>query len=71
MFFNSRNGQRHFLRYFQHRFFVNTAKNEDAAALGGQRIDNRLDLAERLAGVKLCLDGVFAAQQFQIGEDPV
>ena len=67
MFFNSRNGQRHFLRYFQHRFFVNTAKNEDAATLCWQRIDNCLDLTQRLAGVKLCLDRVFAAQKFQIG----
>ena len=68
MFLNSRNGQRHFLRYFQHRFFVDAAKNEHATALGGQRLDDRLHLSQRFAGMKLGLDVVFAAQQFQIGD---
>ena len=67
MFFNSRNGQRHFLRYFQHRFFVDSAKNENAATLGRQRLDDGLDLAQRFTGVQLRFDTIFAAQQFQVG----
>ena len=43
MFFNCRNGQGHFVRYFQHRFFVNAAQDEDAAALRRQRLDDRLE----------------------------
>ncbi len=68
MFFNGRNGQGHFVRYFQHRFFVNATKDEDAAALGGQRLDDGFDLTQRFAGVQLGLDIIFAAQQFQIGD---
>lgn len=68
MFFNGRNGQRHLVRYFQHRFFVNAAQNENATALGGQRLDDRLDLTQSFAGVQLGLDIIFAAQQFQIGD---
>ena len=68
MFFNCRNGQRHFLRYFHHRFFVDAAKNEDAAALRGQRLDDCLDLAQRFAGMELGLDIILAAQQFQVGD---
>lgn len=62
MFFNCRNGQGHFLRYFQHRFFMDTAENEDPAALCRKRIDDRLDLAQSLAGVKLSLHIIFALQ---------
>ncbi len=68
MFFNSRNGQGHLLRYFQHRFFVNTAKNEDAATLCWQRLDDRLHLTQRFAGVQLGLDIILATQQFQVGD---
>lgn len=68
MFFNCRNGQRHFLRYFQHRFFVDAAKNEDAAALRRQRIDDRLDLTQCFAGVELRLHIIFALKQFEIGD---
>lgn len=68
MFFNSRNGQGHLLRYFQHRFFVNSSQDEYAAALGGQRLDDRLYLTQCFAGLQLCFDRVFAAQQFQIGD---
>ncbi|SEK05859.1 hypothetical protein SAMN05518849_13913 [Sphingobium sp. AP50] len=68
MFFNSRNGQRHLLRYFQHRFFVDAAKNEDTAALGGQRLDDRLDLTQRFAGMQLGFDIILATQQFQVGD---
>ena len=68
MFFNCRNGQGHFVRYFQHRFFVNTSQDEDAAALRRQRLDDRLDLAQRFAGVQLRFDVVLAAQQLQVGD---
>ncbi len=61
MFFNCRNGQGHFVRYFQHRFFVNASQDEDAAALRRQRLDDRLDLAQRFAGVKLRFDIILAA----------
>lgn len=68
MFFNCRNGQGHFLRYFQHRFFVDAAENEDPAALCRKRIDDRFHLAQRLAGVELRFHVIFALQQFQVGD---
>lgn len=45
---------------------MDAAKNEDAAALRGQRLDDRLDLAQRFAGVELGLDIILAAQQFEV-----
>jgi len=68
MFFNSRNGQGHFARYFQHRFFVDAAENEDPAALRGKRVDHRLDLAQGFTGVELCFHIILALQQLQIGD---
>lgn len=47
---------------------MDTAKNEDAAALCRQRIDDRLDLPQGFAGVELCFHIIFALQQFQIGD---
>lgn len=68
MFFNCRNGQGHFLRYFQHGFFLDAAEDEDPAALGGERLDDRLDLPQRLAGMQLRFHIVLATQQLQIGD---
>lgn len=68
MFFNSGNGQRHLVRYFRHGFFVNAAKNEDAAALGRQRIDDRLDLAKCFARMQLRFDIIVALQQLRVGD---
>lgn len=47
---------------------MNASQDEDAAALRRQRLDDHLDLAQRFAGMKLRLDVIFAAQQFQIGD---
>ncbi len=62
MFFNCRNGQGHLVRYLQHRFFMDAAQNEDAAALYRQRIDYGLHLAQRLAGMQLRLYIILALQ---------
>ncbi len=68
MFFNRRNGQGHFVRYFDHRFLVNASKDEYSAALGRERLDDAFDLTERFAGMKLRLDIVLAAEQFEVGD---
>ena len=47
---------------------MNPTQDEDAAALRRQRLDDHLDLAQRFASMKLRLDVIFAAQQFQIGD---
>jgi len=46
---------------------VDTAKNEDPAALCRQRIDDCFDLAQSFAGVELRFHIIFALQQFQVG----
>lgn len=46
---------------------MDTAENEDPAALCRKRIDDRLDLSQGLASVKLSLHIIFALQQFQVG----
>ena len=46
---------------------MDAAENEDAAALCGKRIDNRLHLAQGFAGMKLGFHVIFTLQQFQIG----
>jgi len=46
---------------------VDTAKNEDSAALCRKRIDDCFDLAQGFAGVELCFHIIFALQQLQVG----
>lgn len=46
---------------------MNATKNEHAAALGGKRLDDAFDLAERFAGMELRFDIILAAEQFEIG----
>lgn len=47
---------------------MHAAKNKDAAALNRQRIDDRLHLAQRFAGVQLRFGIAFALQQFKVGD---
>jgi len=68
MFFNCRNGQFHLLRYFRHGFFMDAAKNEGAAALRRQGIDDRLHLAKGVAGVELRFHAGAGLKQLKIGD---
>ncbi len=47
---------------------MHAAKDEDPAALHRKRIDDGLDLAQRLAGMKLGFDIMLALKQFQVGD---
>lgn len=47
---------------------MDAPQNEYAATLGWQRLDDGFHLSQCLAGMKLGLDIIFAAQQFQIGD---
>lgn len=68
MFFNSRNGQGHFLRYFGHGLFVNPAEEEDAPALARQRIDDVLEMAKRVAGDEIRFGVAVRLEQLEIGD---
>ena len=68
MFFNCRNGQGHFCRYFDHRSFVDTAQDKYPPALRRKRLDDRFDLPQGFAGMKLSLDTVFGLQQVQVSD---
>lgn len=46
---------------------MDAAEDEDPAALGGQRIDDRFHLAKGFAGMELRLD-ILALQQLKIGD---
>lgn len=47
---------------------MNAAKNENAAALGRERLDDAFDLPQRFAGVELGFDIILATEQFEIGD---
>ena len=47
---------------------MNAPQDEYAPALRRQRLDDRFDLTQRFAGMKLGFDVIFATQQFEIGD---
>jgi hypothetical protein len=67
MFFNCRNGQKHFVRYLGHGFFVDAAEEENPAALAGKRIDDPLQLPQGVAGNQLGFGIAVGLQQVKVG----
>ena len=68
MLFNCRNGQRHLFRYLGHRFFLDTAQDEDSPALFGKAFENRLHPPQLVARAKLRLDVMARLQQFDFAD---
>lgn len=64
MLFDCRNGQVHVFRYLRHRFFLNTAQNEDPAGLRGEFVENALHPPEVIARAKLRLHVIAGLEEF-------